>query len=541
MKVLVSDKLSAEGVAVLQAADGIQVDVEVGLSEDALCERIGAYDGLLIRSATRVTAKVLDHAKKLRAVGRAGIGVDNIDLLEASRRDVVVMNAPFGNAVTTAEHAIALLCSWARRTATADASMKAGRWEKSKFRGVELWNKTFGILGWGNIGKIVADRAGGLRMRVIACDPTKNPEEAAAAGVTLVDFDTLLAESDFLSIHAPLRPSTRHLIGAEALSKMKSTALLINAARGGIVDEEALADALEQDQLAGAAVDVFAEEPLGESRLRNLPNVLLTPHLGASTTEAQARVGEQIAEQMVLFLREGTITHGVNTPTLDAKAKAEVARHARVADALGALVAQLAKGTEELTLDGGALEFAANADLAPLRDALAQRAAAAFLGALGVEVTAMSAPYEAKDRGLRVVAMASDPTEDAVLSTELSLRWRPAEADGSNTAGLLAAARLGMDGQCRLTRLDDHRMDVPLGGIGLVVRNENTPGVIGAVGGILGDHRINVAQMQVARSGGDGALAYWTVDDAPATEAVAAIDALPAVDSVTTVHLPGEV
>ncbi len=319
VRVLVSDKLSEAGLSVLRNAADVELEYRPGMSEDELCAVIGDFDGLIIRSATQVTARVVEAADRLRVVGRAGIGVDNVDIPAASRRGIVVMNTPTGNSVTTAEHALALLASLARKIPQAVASMRSGKWEKSKFQGREIAYKTLGIIGLGNIGRIVADRAQGLKMKVIGVDPVMSSDRAAELGIELVELDDLLERADFLTIHAPLTPETKNMINDAAFNKMKNGALIVNAARGGIVDEEALVRAIEEGKIAGAALDVFGQEPIDpEHPLLGLDNVLCTPHLGASTSEAQERVAVEIAEQAVAYLQLGIVKNAVNVPTLPA-------------------------------------------------------------------------------------------------------------------------------------------------------------------------------------------------------------------------------
>jgi D-3-phosphoglycerate dehydrogenase len=331
VRVLVSDKLAEAGLRVLREAPGVELEFRPGMSEDELCSVIGDYDGLIIRSATQVTPRVVEEAHRLRVVGRAGIGVDNVDIPAASRRGIVVMNTPTGNSVTTAEHALALLASLARKIPQAVASMRTGKWEKSKFQGREIAYKTLGIIGLGNIGRIVADRAQGLKMKVIGVDPVMSSDRAAELGIELVELDELLTRADFLTIHAPLTPETKHMINDAAFEKMKSGALLVNAARGGIVDEDALARAITEGKIAGAALDVFGTEPIAPDHpLLALDNVLCTPHLGASTSEAQERVAVEIAEQAVGYLQRGISVSGRRQSARQPDRPARPDRRARV-------------------------------------------------------------------------------------------------------------------------------------------------------------------------------------------------------------------
>lgn len=502
VKVLVSDKLSDAGLQVLREASDVEVEVRPGLSEDELCELIGEFDGLVIRSGTKVTPKVLEAATSLKVIGRAGIGVDNVDLAAASKKGVVVMNTPLGNAVTTAEHALALLSSLARQIPQASAALKAGRWEKKTYaKGIEKWNKTLGIVGLGNIGRIVADRAQGLKMKVIAADPVLTDEEAERLGVERVEFEALLERSDFITIHAPLVPSTKHLFDDEAFDRMKNDALLVQCARGGIVDEAALVRALEAGKIRGAAIDVFESEPMDpEHPLTKLDNVVLTPHLGASTDEAQERVGVQIAHQIIAFLKQGTIANGVNVPSLGGEAAARVAPHLELARRLGRLLAQLAEGPREIRVT-------ASGPLADLVKPLGQEALAGFLEKhIGEPVNPLSAPYEAKERDIKLT-LVSEPEDDLPV-----LRVVVNDEEGIHTA----TGRKSRGGGLRLVGLEGYEMDAVLQGHALVVRNDDRPGVIGVLGTILGKHGINVSRLQVGLDEETGkALAVWNLASEP--------------------------
>lgn len=341
-KVLVSDKLSETAVQIFRDR-GVEVDYlpDVGKDKEKLAEIIGDYDGLAIRSATKVTEKLLEKATKLKVVGRAGIGVDNVDIPAASKKGVIVMNTPFGNSVTTAEHAIALMFAVARQLPEASVSTHAGKWEKNRFMGVELFNKTLGVIGAGNIGGIVIDRARGLHMKVLAYDPFLSEERATELGATKVDLDELLAKADFITLHVPLTDKTRNILSAENLAKTKKGVRIINAARGGLIDEAALAELLKSGHVAGAALDVFATEPATESPLFGLPNVVVTPHLGASTTEAQENVALQVAEQMADYLLTGAVQNALNMPSVTAEEAAIMGPWIKLAGHLGAFVGQM--------------------------------------------------------------------------------------------------------------------------------------------------------------------------------------------------------
>ena len=496
-KILVSDKLAEAGLEVFRKAEGIDVEVKTGLSEEELCAVIGDFEALVIRSGTKVTPQVLEAAKKLKVIGRAGIGVDNVDLPAASKQGVVVMNTPFGNAVTTAEHALSLLSALCRQLPEATASMKAGKWEKKRFMGREKWKKTLGIVGLGNIGRIAADRARGMRMEVIAFDPVVSKEEAESLDVELVTFDALLERSDFITIHAPLVPSTRHLFDDGAFKKMKPSALLVNAARGGIVDEQALARALENKTIAGAALDVYEHEPPpADHPLFGMNNVVLTPHLGASTHEAQERVGVEICAQVVRFLKEGIVENGVNVPPMSDDASERLGPVVEVAQRLGGLLGQLSDGPREVRVT-------ASGAIADLVSPLARAALGAFLEKQsGEPVNPLSALYEARDRDIELVEVKAPNDERP------NLRITVNDADGIHTA----TGRRSRSGELRLVGLEGYPMDAVLKGHALVITNDDKPGVIGAVGSVLGEAGVNVSRLQVGLDEDTGrALMLWNV------------------------------
>ena len=396
-KVLVSDKLSETAVQIFRDR-GIDVTFEPGLGKDKdrLLEVIGEYDGLAIRSATKVTEKLLAAAEHLKVVGRAGIGVDNVDIPAASKKGVIVMNTPFGNSITTAEHAMAMMMAVARQIPEANASTHDGKWEKSRFMGVELTAKTLGVIGAGNIGSIVIDRAHGLRMKVIAYDPFLSEERADQLGVQKVELDELLGRSDFITMHVPLTDKTKNILSKEAIAKLKPGVRIVNCARGGLVDEEALAEALKEGRVAGAAFDVFATEPATESPLFHLPNVVVTPHLGASTTEAQENVALQVAEQMSDYLLTGAVTNALNMPSVTAEEAKVMGPWVKLAGHLGAFIGQL---TDEPIK---ALNILYNGQVAEMNTAALNAAAiAGVMKAVNPDVNMVSAPVLAKDRGHR--------------------------------------------------------------------------------------------------------------------------------------------
>jgi D-3-phosphoglycerate dehydrogenase len=525
VKVLVSDKLSDSGLAVLRAAAGVQVDYRPGLSEDELAEAIGEYDGLIIRSNSKVTAKVIARADQLRVVGRAGIGVDNVDVAAASRKGVVVMNTPTGNAVTTAEHALSLLMSLARKIPQATASIRAGKWEKNKFEGTEIAGKTLGVIGMGNIGRIVADRAQGLKMRVIAFDPVLSSDKAASLGIELVSTDELFRRADFITIHAPLTPETKGLIGEQSIKKMKKGVMIINAARGGIVDEAALAQAIRDGHVAGAALDVFVNEPVeAENPLLKLEQVVVTPHLGASTGEAQERVAQEIAEQVVDYLVNGTVRNAINVASLSGEAAERLAPYLTLARRLGKLLGQLESiDVRELRVicSGEAGEHGVRP--------VANAALAGYLERFLEEpVNPISAPYEAKERGINVIEVREDTPRRYTSSVRVTI---------SGESGLhTATGTVGVSGHSLLVGLDGYELDALLEGRVIILQNVDKPGVIGAVGTVLGRRQINVSRMQVGLADGE-ALALWNVDQEVPEEALKELRALPNLKSVMVVKM----
>jgi len=526
VRVLVSDKLAEAGLQVLRDAPGVDLEFRPGMSEDELCEIIGDYDGLIIRSATQVTPRVIEKAHRLRVVGRAGIGVDNVDIPAASRRGIVVMNTPTGNSVTTAEHALALLASLARKIPQAVTSMRGGKWEKSKFQGREIAFKTLGIVGLGNIGRIVADRAQGLKMKVIGVDPVMSSDRAAELGIELVELEELFKRADFLTIHAPLTPETKNMIDDGAFKKMKSSALLVNAARGGIVDEEALARAITAGEIAGAALDVFTKEPIDpDDPLLALDNVLCTPHLGASTSEAQERVAVEIAEQAIGYLQVGIVKNAVNVPALPQEIAERLKPYLDVARLLGSLVGQLDPvDVRELrvTCTGEAGELGVTP--------IARAALAGFLEHhLEEPVNPISAPYEAQERGIRL-AEVKEPSDRYSTTVRVTVTGEK----GIHTA----TGTPGRKGEPRLVGLEGYEIDAVMDGPVVIIRNEDRPGVIGSVGTLLGNRGINVSRMQVGldEEGGQ-ALAIWNVDSIVSSDVLDEIRSIGYVSSVHTLRL----
>ncbi|HGG65919.1 MAG TPA: phosphoglycerate dehydrogenase [Rhodobacteraceae bacterium] len=500
-KVLVSDKLSETAVQIFRDR-GIDVDFmpDLGKDKDALLAAIPAYDGLAIRSATKATAKLLDAAENLKVIARAGIGVDNVDIPAASKKGVIVMNTPFGNSITTAEHAIALMFAVARQLPEANASTQAGKWEKSRFMGTEITNKTLGLIGAGNIGSIVANRALGLKMKVIAYDPFLSEERAAKMGVEKVELDDLLARADFITLHVPLTDKTRGILNAEAIAKMKKGVRVINCARGGLVDEAALAEAIKSGHVAGAGFDVYEVEPAKDSPLFGLPNVVCTPHLGASTTEAQENVAVQVAEQMSDYLLTGAVTNALNMPSVTAEEAKVMGPWLKLAEHLGAFVGQL---TDEpikainILYDGVAAEMNL--------DALDCGAIAGIMKATNPDVNMVSAPVIAKDRGIQISKTTQE--KSGVFDGYVKLTV------ATDTRERTIAGTVFSDGKPRFIQIKGIQIDAEIGEHMLYTTNKDEPGIIGTLGRVLGENNVNIANFTLGRKevGGD-AIALLYID-----------------------------
>ncbi len=499
-KVLISDDLSPAAVAIFKER-GIEADVRVGMPKDELERVIGAYDGLAVRSATKVTAKVIEAAQRLKVVGRAGIGIDNVDVRAATARGIIVMNTPFGNAITTAEHALSLMLALARQIPAADRSTRQGKWEKSKFLGVEVSGKTLGVIGCGNIGSIVADRAIGLKMKVIAFDPFLSPERAVEIGVEKVDLDALLARADFITLHTPLTDKTRNILSAAALAKCRRGVRIVNCARGGLVDEGALADAIKSGHVAGAALDVFETEPATENALFALDSVVATPHLGASTTEAQEKVALQVAEQMSDYLLRGAITNAVNFPAISAEEAPRLSPYVALAEQLGLFAGQLT----ETSIAGVRIEY--SGDVATLKTKpLTAAALAGVLRPFLPDVNMVSAPLVAKERGILVEEVSRGSA--GMFGSSVRLTVKTPEFERS-VAGTLGAA-----GRPRIIEVRDIPMDFEIAPHMLFVRNSDKPGFIGRLGTLLGEAGVNIATFNLGREkpGGD-AICVVAVDE----------------------------
>ncbi len=525
-RVLVSDELSADGVAILRKA-GLEVDVKVGLKPEELEEIIAGYDALAVRSATKVTARLLERATRLQVVGRAGVGVDNVDLDAATRRGVVVMNTPGGSSVTVAELTVAHMLALARHVPQATASVKAGKWEKKRFQGHELAGKTLGVVGIGNIGSVVVNRCQGLGMRVVAYDPFIGAEAAAKLGVSLVSLDELWGRADVVSLHVPLTEQTRNLVNARTLARMKKGALLVNCARGGVIDEQALADALASGHLGGAALDVFEKEPVPPDHpLLRLDGFICTPHLGASTEEAQAAVAVAIAEQIAQFLTQGVAQNAVNLPSLPREVLGRIAPYLALAQKLGALAAQLApEGVTEVRV-----ETAGDLATAPARPITSAVLKGLLRHVLDAPVNDVSAPAVARERGLAVrEERVAEPTDYASLLTV---------AVGGKGAEVVVSGTVYGKGEPRIVRVNQFRLEaVPEGDL-ILCENDDAPGVVGQLGTALGRAGVNIANIFLARDPErKGAVSLINVDSSPAAELLETLRRLPHVRRVAYIRL----
>jgi D-3-phosphoglycerate dehydrogenase len=483
MKVLISDNLHEAGIAILEAHPNIEVVNRPGMKPEELKEVIKDADALVIRSATKVTEDLINAAPRLKVVGRAGTGLDNVDIPAASKRGIVVMNTPGGNTITTAEHAISLMLAMARNVPQASQSMRENKWEKKKFQGTEIFNKTLGIIGLGRIGSVVAERGVGLRMRVLGYDPFITKEVAANLGVELVSLDELLARSDFITIHTPKTKDTSKLLNREAIRKMKPGVRIINCARGGLIDEAALLEALQSGKVAGAALDVYENEPPpAEWPLRQLPNVVCTPHLGASTEEAQANVAVAVCEQILELLLYGTIKNAVNAPSVSQEAMAQLKPYLTLAEALGSFQAQMAEGP----INSVAIAYigeVSKLDTKPLTHSILK---GLLFPVVGDEVNYVNAPAMAASRGVHI-------SEEKVAGTIFG-KYEP-----------------------RLVRINKFRLEATPEGHMLFIYNTDRPGVIGAIGTTIGKHHINIARMTVGQERERGQNIILLTTDTPVT------------------------
>ncbi len=525
MKVLISDNISPKCIDILKKS-GLEVDVKTGMKPEELKARIGDYHGLIIRSATKVTSAVIDAATNLKVIGRAGSGLDNVDRTAATKKGIVVMNTPGGNTITTAEHTISLMLSLARKIPQATMSMKAGKWEKKKFMGVELFNKTLGVIGIGNIGSQVAKRAQGLAMNVIAYDPFLSEDKAKAMGVEKVDLQELFRRSDFITIHTPLTPETKNMINKETIKIMKNSVRIINCARGGIINEKDLYDAVIDGKVAGAALDVFEKEPPENNPLLTLDNVIATPHLGASTKEAQENVAIAVAEQVVDYLIHNTIRNAVNFPPIPPDQLARLQPYITLAEKLGGFAAQIFEGgVTEISIEyrGEASEI----NTAPITIA----AIKGFLTPILEEtVNFINAPIIAKERDIEVKETKSTDAGDYQSMVVIRVKAKDKE---SYLAGTLFSKK-----DPRIVAIDNFKVEIVPYGELLFIYNNDKPGVIGNIGTLLSKNNINIARMHFGRETlGGRAISVVTIDTPATSQIIEEIKKLPNILSVKHISL----
>jgi len=525
-KVLVSDPLSKKGLEILGKAKNLKYDIKPGLSSEELKKIITEYDGIIVRSETKLKAEIIEAADRLKVIGRAGIGLDNVDLSAATKKGIVVMNTPQENAIAAAEHTIAMMLSISRKIPQATSSMKAGKWEKKKFMGVELYNKTFGIIGIGVIGTIVADRARALKMRVIAYDPYISKEVAEKKGVDLVSLDELLSRSDFISVHSPLTEETRNLIDKNAFRKMKDGVILINCARGGIVNEKDLYDAIKERKVAGAALDVFEEEPAIGNPLFELEEVISTPHLGASTAEAQENVAIAIAQQIVDYLILGEARNAVNLPMVSPDILPFMRPYLKLGEKLGSFLGQISNyAIEEVVIEyhGEVVEYG----IKPITTSVLKGLLTPFVGET---VNFVNALIMAKERGIRITESTSAEAEDFASLVAITVR---SKMEQNYIAGTLFGRK-----ELRIVKLNAFFIEAIPEGYILLVNNYDRPGVIGNIGATLGNKHINIATMQFGRDRmGGNAISLLHLDVPLPTGMLGEILRLPNIISVRQIQL----
>ena len=527
MKILVTDSLAPEGLEVFRNAEGFDVDVKLGLKPDDLKKICESYDGWVIRSGTKITAELIEAAKNLKVIGRAGVGYENIDADAATKKGIVVMNTPGGNNVTTGEHTVALMMALARHIPQAVASLKSGKWDRNKFVGVEMCNKTIGVIGLGNVGRIVAERAAGLRMKVIGFDPFIAAENIARMGVEPGTLDDIFTRSDFITVHVPLTPDTQGLINEAAFAKMKNGVRIINCARGGIVDEHDLADAIKAGKVAGAALDVYVDEPpSADHPLLKLDQVITTPHLGASTDEAQLNVAIAVAEQMVDFLARGVVRYAVNVPSVSPELLAVLRPYLTLGEKLGSLHTQMGGALpKEVQVEyrGDVTQY----NVAPLTVAVLKGLLSPVMESA---VNYVNAPMIAKERGIKIIESKGEEAGD--FTSSLTVKAKNGK-ENLEVEGAIFGAK-----HPRIVRVNSFYLEAVPEGYILILQNKDVPGVVGAVGTILGNNGVNIAGMELGRSEkGGNAISFTHVDDAVAKKALDELRALPQIVSATLVKL----
>ena len=526
MKVLVSDNLGQIGIEMFQKENNIDVDVKTGLTPDELKDIISEYDALVIRSATKVTEELLEAATNLKVVGRAGIGLDNVDIPAATKRGVVVMNTPGGNVVTTAEHAIAMILSLTRNIPAGTSSLKKGLWNKKKLQGREIYNKTLGLIGFGKIGSIVADRAHGLKMKVIVYDPFVTPELIEKAGLEPVSLEELYSRSDYITVHVPKMKETTNLLNEDAFNKMNDGVMVVNCARGGIVDETALYNAMKSGKVAGAALDVFETEPPGESPLFEFDRFICTPHLGASTREAQTNVAVAVADQIIEYLNNGTIINAVNVPSVTGDLLDKLGPFLTIADRMGCLQAQLINSPlKEVVIEY--LGDFQGLDMSPVSIAVLK---GLLSSAVKDDVNFVNANVIAKERGIKVLETYTSDSEDYINLITV-------KAITTNATTIVAGTIFGKHDP-RVVRINNFRLElIPKGHLALI-QNIDKPGAIGSIGTVIGEHKINIARMQVGQEeDGEKNIIFLRTDTPFNDEAIEQLRSLPLVKRVIPLEL----
>jgi len=527
MKVLVSDNLGEVGIRMFREEEGIEVDVKTGLSPEELKAIIGNYDALAIRSATKVTEEILEAGlPRLKVVGRAGIGLDNVDIPAATKRGIVVMNTPGGNVVTTAEHAVAMMLALTRNIPQGTATLKAGKWEKKKLQGREICNKFLGVIGFGKIGSIVADRGRGLKMQVIVHDPYISPDRIEKAGFESVSLDELYRRADYITVHVPKLKDTAGLLNKETFAKMKYGVMIVNCARGGIVNEADLYEAIKSGKVAGAALDVFETEPPGNSPLIGLDSVICTPHLGASTEEAQTNVAVAVADQIIQYLKNGTVINAVNVPSVTGELLAKLNPYLTLGDRMGCLHAQLCKGPlKEVVIEytGDFQEL----DMSPVTTAILK---GLLTPMIKDAVNSVNAPVIAKDRGIKVTETSSAGAEDYL--NLITVRTKTAE-----TTNTVSGTIFGKH-EARVVKINHFRLEMIPQGHAAIIHNLDRPGAIGSIGTILGKHNINISRMQVGQEEeGENNIIFLRTDTPIPPEVVLELRNLPLIKTVTPLEL----
>ncbi len=526
MKVLVSDNLGDIGVRMFQEAEGIDVDVKTGLSPEELKGIIGDYDALVIRSATKVTEDILAAGHRLKVVGRAGIGLDNVDIPAASKRGIIVMNTPTGNVITTAEHAISMMLALSRNIPRGTATLKAGKWEKKKLQGREIFNKVLGVIGFGKIGSIVADRARGLKMQVIVHDPFVTPEQIAKAGFESVSLAELYQKSDYITVHVPKLKDTVGFINKAAFAQMKDGVMLINCARGGIVNEADLYEAMKSGKVAGAALDVFETEPPGASTLLELDNFVCTPHLGASTKEAQTNVAIAVAEQIIDYLKTGTIVNAVNVPSVTGELLEKLHPWLHLGDRMGCLMSQLIRGpVKEISIEY--MGDFKGLDLSPVTTSVIQ---GLLTPMIKEGINSVNAPLIAKDRGIRVTETGSSDAEEYL--SLVRVKAVTTEMD------ITVAGTVFGKNDPRIVRINNFRLEMIPQGHSALIHNQDKPGAIGSIGTVLGKYGVNIGRMQVGQEGdGERNIIFLRTDTSIPENVLEELRKLPLVNTVIPLEL----